>query len=71
MARGKRALEHDAGEAGRAGEGDVGLAVSEAMGQIDNDPVEGLALGLVDGNTPGEHEGQLGVGAGDLGRDLS
>ena len=50
-----------------AGEGDVHLAGGEDLvGEVEDDAVEGLALGFVDGHRPGKAEGELLEAADDV-----
>ena len=65
-------LEGDALERGAAGEGDVGLSASEgaSASEVDGHLVERQSLALMDGDGPGESDGELGVGAEQLFLDL-
>lgn len=63
-------LEDDALERRAAAEGDVDLPVGErAAPDVDDDPVERLALALVDGDRPGQAQGILGERAHGFGLD--
>jgi hypothetical protein len=57
--------EHEAVEGLAAGEGDIDLAVGEGGVGVDDGAFEGEALALVDGDGPGELEGDLFEGAFD------
>lgn len=42
------------------------LTFLEDLVQVDLDPLDGLALGLVDGNGPSQHQGNLNREAGEV-----
>lgn len=64
-------FEYNAFEGAAAAESNVGLSVFEGTGaEVNDDFVEGFTLGFVDGDCPGEAQGELAEGADDAALDV-